>query len=296
MATTLFPRQRALFRSWRNKKHQRPAGTRSRMLREERLEQRTVLSAASLVESLDFDGDEQVGLGDLDMINCWVGSGSKSMPYYEAMDLNHNGELDRGDVDEMVAILETTYGDADYNRRFDTSDLKVLFEANEFEDGIRHNSTWATGDFDGNREFDTADLIYALQNSVFEPDADVDNDGLITAADIDLVNCWVGASGTKHGPYADEIDINRDGTLDREDVNEVVRLAGSTYGDANMDGIFSTSDLVEIMKAGKMGGRGTWVEGDFNGDQHVSTDDLVFAFENSVFGLDDAAIDVVFAT
>jgi hypothetical protein len=269
------------------------------MLREEPLEKRTVLSAISPVAPLmeaDFTGDGQIDLGDLDLLNCWVGSAEKSMPYHAPMDLNQDGALTREDVDEMVGFLKTTYGDANYDRRFDSSDIQKLFADGEFEDGLLHNSTWATGDFNGDREFDTYDIIYAFQHSVYEPDGDVNKDGVLNELDIDLMNCWVGASGGKCMPYADVLDINRDGTLDRSDVDEVVRLVGTTYGDANLDGIFATDDLIAIMQAGKLeGGKATWREGDFNGDRKATTDDLTFAFAHSVFGLDDAGVDVVFA-
>jgi hypothetical protein len=266
------------------------------MLYEEPLEQRTVLSAISPVAPLmeaDFNGDGEIELGDLDMLNCWVGS---AMPYHAPMDLNQDRALTRADVDEMVGFLRTTYGDANYDGRFDTGDLNTLFVANQFEDDLLHNSTWATGDFNGDREFDTADLMYAFQHSVYEPDGDANRDGDVNDLDIDLVNCWVGASGPKSGPFSPQIDITRDGTMDQRDVDEVVRLVGTTYGDANLDGIFTTDDLTTILAGGKLGGgKATWREGDFNGDQKATYDDLVFAFEHSVYGLDDAGIDVVFA-
>ncbi len=299
MATKLFPRQRALFRSWRSK-HQRPTVNRSRMLREEQLEQRTVLSAISPVAPLmeaDFNGDGEIGLADLDLINCWVGSEEKANPYHAPMDLNQDRQLDRADVDEMVGFLRTTYGDANYDGSFTSEDIVQLYQHAEYEDDILHNSTWATGDFNGDREFDSLDIIYAFENSVYEPNGDANLDGVVDILDVDLVNCWVGASGGKHGPWAEQIDINRDGTLDRKDADEAIRLVGTTYGDADLDGLFTRADLIKVMQAGKLGGgRATWVEGDFNGDLKATFDDFQVAFEHSVFAMDETSVDIVFAT
>lgn len=270
---------------------------RSRMLLEEQLEQRTVLSAVSPVDPLmeaDFNGDGEIGLADIDVINCWIGS---EMPYHGPMDLNQDGELDRADVDRMVGLLRTTYGDANYDGKFDSSDIVQLYQHAQFEDGILHNSTWATGDFNGDREFTTDDLICIFEKSIYEPNGDANKDGEVNVLDIDLVNCWIGSSGSKEW-YAEEIDVHRDGTLDRQDVDELLRLVGTTYGDANLDGFFGSDDLVQIMESGlfETGQKGaTWATGDFNGDQYATFDDIEFAKLHSVYGLEESALDIVFA-
>jgi len=298
MATTLFPRQRALFRSWR-KKHGRPMTNRCRSLLEEQLEQRTVLSAVSPVDPItaaDFNGDGEIGLADLDAINCWVTS---SMPYHAPMDLTQDGVLDRADVERMMGFLRTTYGDANYDGKFGSDDIVQLFQHAQYDDGVLHNSTWATGDFNGDREFDSTDLVCIFQKSVYEPDADANGDGAVDVGDVDLVNCWVGATGGQHEWFNEKIDINRDGTLDRKDVDELIRIVGTTYGDANLDGMFTSADLVQILEGGSYDtGKkdATWQTGDFNGDQYATFDDIDFALANSVYGLDALAIDVAFAS
>lgn len=269
------------------------------MLREEQLEQRTVLSAVSSVDPLmeaDFDGDGVIGRSDIDVINCWVGS---DMPFHGPMDLTQDGVLDREDVDRLVGFLRTTYGDANYDGKFSSEDLVVLFQNNEYEDGIPHNSTWATGDFNGDREFSSDDLTIIFQNSIYEPNADANRDGDVNVLDLDLVSCWVGASGGKGGWFNEQIDVHRDGTLDRKDVDEVIRIVGTTYGDANLDGIFTSADLTLILESGlyETGEKGaTWQTGDFNGDQFATYDDILMALDNSVYGLDRAGVDVAFAT
>jgi hypothetical protein len=272
---------------------------RCRPLIEEQLEQRTVLSAVSPVDPLveaDFNGDGEIGLSDLDTINCWVTSG---MSYHAPMDLDQDGDLDRADVERMMGFLRTTYGDANYDGKFDSADVVQLFEHAQYDDGILHNSTWATGDFSGDREFDSEDLICIFQKSVYEPNADANRDGVVDVRDIDLVSCWIGASGGKSEWFNEQIDVHKDGMLDRKDVEEVIRILGTTYGDANLDGIFTSADLVQILEGGLFEtGRkeATWQTGDFNGDQYATFDDIEFAMLNSVYGLDEAALDVAFAS
>ena len=55
----------------------------------------------------------------------------------------------------------------------------------------------------------------------------------------------------------------------------------NTYiGDANVDGEFNSSDLVQVFTAGKYetGGDATWGEGDWDGSGDFGSGDLVFAF------------------
>lgn len=300
MATALFPRQRAWFRSWRNKKHLRPMANRCRRLYEEPLEQRTVLSAVTpfaTVLDADYTGDGVVDADDINVMSCWIGPEGSSNIFHPQMDLNQDGKLSRDDVTQLTRSLRTTAGDVDYDGDFDTTDINKLFVKNEFEDDMERNSTWLTGDVDGNLEFDTADLIYMFQHSVFEPDGDINGDGRVDVKDIDIANCWIGASGGDCWLYADEIDVNRDGTADREDVNFLIRLVGTTPGDSNLDGMFGTEDLVTIFAGGKYetGEKATWETGDFNGDGKCTHDDLVVAFDQSIYGLDAADVDVVFA-
>ncbi|MCA9150698.1 MAG: chitobiase/beta-hexosaminidase C-terminal domain-containing protein, partial [Planctomycetales bacterium] len=56
-------------------------------------------------------------------------------------------------------------------------------------------------------------------------------------------------------------------------------------GDANLDGIFNSADIVQIFQAGKyeltIDGAASWSQGDWNGDGLFITSDLVFAFQFS---------------
>jgi hypothetical protein len=60
-------------------------------------------------------------------------------------------------------------------------------------------------------------------------------------------------------------------------------------GDANFDGAFDTSDLVQVFQAGKFERNvdATWAEGDWNGDGRFSSGDLVVAFQVGRYEKDD---------
>ena len=105
---------------------------------------------------------------------------------------------------------------------------------------------------------------------------DLTGDGTIDAADIDQLcrNTSVeGASG----------DFNGDGTIDLADVDFLVsQVLGSQPGDANLDGLFNSTDLEHVMIAGEYSDgivrNSGWSEGDWNCDQDFDSYDIVWAF------------------
>ena len=61
----------------------------------------------------------------------------------------------------------------------------------------------------------------------------------------------------------------------------------SYIGDANLDGEFSSADLVKVFQAGlfESGADATWEQGDFNGDSKFTSSDFVVAFQDGGFEL-----------
>jgi hypothetical protein len=77
-------------------------------------------------------------------------------------DLNGDGQADDDDLEYLVKDqLHTHFGDANLDRRFDSSDLVSVFQAGKYENGL---AGWAEGDWNGDGLFDSTDLVLALQD------------------------------------------------------------------------------------------------------------------------------------
>ncbi len=113
---------------------------------------------------------------------------------------------------------------------------------------------------------------------------DLDDDGAVTAADIDLF--------CRQRPTQDgRLDLNRDGQVDLTDHDYLVKvILGTTAGDANLDGIFDSSDFVHVFVAGQyedeIPGNSGWAQGDWDCDLDFTTGDFVAAFETGRYGVE----------
>jgi hypothetical protein len=108
-----------------------------------------------------------------------------------------------------------------------------------------------------------------------DPRGDLDGDGRVNAADIDLLYAAIGA-----GSGESRFDLDASGGVELADVDVLVRDLvettighGTDYGDANLDGQVNRLDLAVLSRNyGKASGAG-WSSGDFNGDRRVSLAD-----------------------
>ena len=110
---------------------------------------------------------------------------------------------------------------------------------------------------------------------------DLNGDGQITAADIDLF-CAAIHDGDQRFDFTD------DGELEFYDLEFYVRQRlGTNFGDANLDGLFDSSDLVAVFQAGlyedDLPGNAGWATGDWNCDGEFDSSDLVVAFLQAGF-------------
>ncbi|MEZ6120484.1 MAG: Ig-like domain-containing protein [Pirellulaceae bacterium] len=112
---------------------------------------------------------------------------------------------------------------------------------------------------------------------------DFDLDGSLTLVDIELLSAEV-----RRGLHDVTYDLNDDGLVDQEDRRVwVEEIAGTYFGDSNLDGQFNSSDLILVFQAGAFEDNfrfnSTWETGDWNGDRDFGTADLIVAFQAGSF-------------
>lgn len=106
-------------------------------------------------------------------------------------------------------------------------------------------------------------------------------DGVINAADVDLQAAATRDAGANLGLF----DTNGDAIVNETDrANWVHDIAQTWFGDSDLNGIFDSSDLIQVFQAGQyednVVGNSTWSTGDWDGDGEVSSSDLVVAFQD----------------
>jgi hypothetical protein len=119
--------------------------------------------------------------------------------------------------------------------------------------------------------------------------ADFNRNGVVDAGDLDIL-----AQRTR-SPDPDLVeaafDVDQNERLDLEDRRVWVHDFAKTYfGDSNLDGSFTSSDLVSVFVAGEyedsIPGNSTWATGDWNGDGDFTTSDFVLAFQDGGYELE----------
>ncbi len=109
----------------------------------------------------DFNDDGVVDHGDVDLFCAAMRSAEPDRRF----DFTGDGVVDESDRDQFILrMLDSTYGDANLDGMFNSSDLVQVFVQGEYEDGMDNNSGWADGDWDCDGEFSTSDLVLAFQS------------------------------------------------------------------------------------------------------------------------------------
>jgi uncharacterized protein YjbI with pentapeptide repeats len=139
---------------------------------------------------------------------------------------------------------------------------------------------------------------------------DFDADDALDVFDVDVLIAKVFPAERRPLHYSwlskPMFDLNSDADFDLEDLRVWVKdLKQTWYGDANLDGEFNSSDMVQVFAAGMYempGGadefefynRASWAEGDWNGDLVFDSSDMVTAFADGGYekGLRAAAVAV----
>ncbi|MEZ6115450.1 MAG: PEP-CTERM sorting domain-containing protein [Pirellulaceae bacterium] len=111
------------------------------------------------------------------------------------------------------------------------------------------------------------------------PLGDLDYSQSLEVADVDIL-----ISKLQVGSHYHNYDLNADEQVDSQDLDLWVHdLAKTYYGDANLDGQFDSTDLVQIFTFGSYENRSadaTWSTGDWNADGFFGSADLVLAFQD----------------
>ena len=108
------------------------------------------------------------------------------------------------------------------------------------------------GDLDGNGQLDAADaeaLVAALRANSSDLSLDLDGDNVVNTSDLEH---WVS------------------------------QIANTWIGDVDLDGEFSSTDMVSVFQAGRYesAGEATWRQGDWDADGQFGSSDLIMAFQD----------------
>ncbi len=108
-------------------------------------------------------------------------------------------------------------------------------------------------------------------------DADFNNDNQLDCLDVNALTAAILSINP-----SSEHDVNRDGLVNRDDLNRWLVLAGEenlgpdrslTLGDANLDGVVDQSDFA-IWNANRFTASSSYCSGDFNADGFIDTSDF----------------------
>ena len=119
-----------------------------------------------------------------------------------------------------------------------------------------------------------SDILNGTPGSSSRLIGDFTLDGILSAEDIDAF-C--------NNDGSPKFDLNLDGAVNELDFTHLIEnIFNTSAGDADLNGVFDSSDLVLIFRAGEyeddVAGNSTWSSGDWNCDGDFNTSDLVAAF------------------
>ncbi|MCA9169007.1 MAG: matrixin family metalloprotease [Planctomycetales bacterium] len=111
---------------------------------------------------------------------------------------------------------------------------------------------------------------------------DFNNDGIVDGIDLETMRAAIG------GEFDPRFDLNLDDVVDSSDWQLMVtERIGTTFGDANLDGVFDSSDIVVVFQAGRFEDTTatdvTWAQGDWDADGRFTTSDLILAFQTGAY-------------
>ncbi len=205
-------------------------------------------------------------------------------------------DIDRGDGYQTLAdlgtvttgLLETPTGDY---LNGNAAENRVSFDSGRIDGSIPAGSKlrvrWHVdrNAQSNNWVFGLDNVNLALFDTLIGSAGDFNLDGLL---DIDDLNTLVAAIQAGSGDI--QFDVDQSGVVDlRDQQHWVTELKQTWMGDANLDGVFDSGDLITVFQAGEyedsVATNSTWVTGDWNGDAEFDSGDLVSAFQDGGYEL-----------
>ena len=107
---------------------------------------------------------------------------------------------------------------------------------------------------------------------------DLDGNGQLDAADAEALVAAIRANSSDLS-----LDLDGDNVVNTSDLEHwVSQIANTWIGDVDLDGEFSSTDMVSVFQAGRYesAGEATWRQGDWDADGQFGSSDLIMAFQD----------------
>ena len=230
---------------------------------------------------IDFDfpietiapNERVVVVRDADAFAARYGNGARVLGEYGRTEglfrLSNGGELITLEIASGDIIQQFTYEDWD-----STTDGRGY--SMTIKDPLAPPGRWSL-----ESGWQPSDRVDGTPGYAATTDGDFNQDGRLDATDINQYCAGQRAGDLKY-------DLNQDSKIDSNDLNFLIKdVFKTSFGDANLDGAFDSSDLVQVFEASEyedlIAGNSTWSEGDWNCDGEASTRDMVNAFIDGAY-------------
>jgi hypothetical protein len=215
-----------------------------------------------------------------------TGEASIENPAAGASPLEIDGYIIRSESDALNSAGFTGLGQAGWLPGLPPSQSNGLLSETSFEGSlvVAPGASWPLGAVFQPNATNDLEFEFRLASGGTFPgtvqmggalSGDFNANGVLDAGDIDDLTGQSASGG--HPP---NYDLNNDALVNSDDVSVWVRdLFNSWIGDANLDGQFTSSDLVQVLASGTYEADidSVWSTGDFNGDGRTTSSDLVAA-------------------